>query len=409
MHFYAFHLMPWPYLPEDFGVTHDTAWVVAENDLYDARRGHKLYNRYLDELELADQLGFEGVCVNEHHQNAYGLMPSPNIMAAALARRTSHAKLVILGNVLTLYDHPLRVAEEVAMLDVISGGRVVSGQVVGTGNEFFSYNVNPTYARSRFREAHELIVKAWTTPGPFAWEGEHYQFRYVNVWPKPFQQPHPPIWIPGSGSAETIDWVAERRYTYMVLPTLAPYVVRAASADAFRAACLKHGYTARHDQIGWGIGIYVAETDAQAVQDYEPHFWYYAKNLLRNRDTFNAPPGHSSISSLLGALERRRVGRPGNFSSWDDIQKAGYVVVGSPATVRDRLREIATATGLGVLVPNFSVGNVPHARTRKSMELFAREVMPALRDLNVDDAVDTVHPNGPASAARSVRLAGDGA
>jgi alkanesulfonate monooxygenase SsuD/methylene tetrahydromethanopterin reductase-like flavin-dependent oxidoreductase (luciferase family) len=247
--------------------------------------------------------------------------------------------------------------------------------------------VNPTYARERFREAHELIIKAWSEPGPFAWEGEHYQFRYVNVWPKPMQQPHPPIWVPGSGSSETIEWVAQKRYTYMVLPTLAPYAVRAASAEQFRAACERNGYTARHDQIGWGIGVYVSDTDAQAVEEYEPHFWYYAKNLLKNRDTFNAPPGHSSIRSLLGAYERRRAGRPGNFSTWDEIEKAGYVVVGSPSTVRDRLKEIAQATGLGTLVPNFSVGNVPHQLTRKSMELFAREVMPALRPINVDAPV----------------------
>jgi alkanesulfonate monooxygenase SsuD/methylene tetrahydromethanopterin reductase-like flavin-dependent oxidoreductase (luciferase family) len=127
------------------------------------------------------------------------------------------------------------------MLDVISGGRVVSGQVVGTGNEFFSYNVNPTYARERFYEAHELIVKAWTEPGPFPWEGTHYRFRYVNVWPRPFQKPHPPIWIPGSGSRETIEWVAKKRYTYMVLPTLAPYALRAVTAAAFRAACERDG------------------------------------------------------------------------------------------------------------------------------------------------------------------------
>jgi hypothetical protein len=101
MRFYMFHLMPWPYLPDDFAQTHDTAWVVCENALYDPVKGHEVYNRYLDELEWADQLGFDGVCVNEHHQNAYGLMPSPNIMAACLARRTSQAKLVILGNVLT--------------------------------------------------------------------------------------------------------------------------------------------------------------------------------------------------------------------------------------------------------------------------------------------------------------------
>src|SRR5689334_18361029 len=384
MQVFVFHLMPWPYLPDNFAATHDTAWVVCENSLYDPQRGHDVYNRYLDELEFADQVGFDGICLNEHHQNAYGLMPSPNIMAACLARRTSRAKLVILGNVLTIYEHPLRVAEELAMLDVVSGGRVVSGQVVGTGNEFFSYNVNPTYARERFREAHELIIKAWTTPGPFAWEGEHYQFRYVNVWPRPMQQPHPPIWIPGSGSQETIDWVAEKRYTYMVLPTLAPYAVRAHTAQLFREACERNGYTARHGQIGWGIGVYVSDTDAKAVEEYEPHFWYYARNLLKNRETFNAPPGHSSIRSVLGVLERRRGSRPGSYSTWEEIDRAGYVVVGSPATVRDRLKEIASATGLGTLVPNFSVGNVPSHLTRKSMELFAREVMPALRPLNVD-------------------------
>jgi alkanesulfonate monooxygenase SsuD/methylene tetrahydromethanopterin reductase-like flavin-dependent oxidoreductase (luciferase family) len=381
---FIFHLMPWPYLPADFAATHDTAWVICENDLYDPIKGHDLYNRYLDELEWADELGFDGICVNEHHQNAYGLMPSPNIMAAALSRRTKHAKLVILGNVLTLYDHPLRVAEELAMLDVISGGRVISGQVVGTGNEFFSYNVNPTYARERYHEAHDLIVKAWTEPGPFAWEGEHYRFRYVNVWPKPYQQPHPPIWVPGSGSRETAEWVASKRYTYMVLPTLAPYEVRRRSAEYFRECCEREGYTARHEQIGWGIGVYVAETDAQAVAEYEPHFWYYAKNLLRNRDTFQSPPGHASIQSVMGVMEARRKGSPNRFSTWEEIQKQGFVIVGSPETVRQRLEEIALQTGLGTLIPNFSVGNAPSHPVRKSMELFAREVMPRLRGVNVD-------------------------
>src|SRR5947207_3408775 len=219
MQVYCFHLMPWAYLPEDFSQSHKTAWVTCPNSLYDPELGHPLYKRYLDELELADQLGFDGVCVNEHHQTAYGGMPSPNIMAACLARRTKQAKLVILGNVLPLYDHPQRVAEEIAMLDVITKGRVVSGMVVGTGMEYFSYRINPTYARERFHEAHDLIIKAWTTEGPFSWDGTHYRFRYINVWPRPYQKPHPPIWIPGSGSSETMEWVAKQKYTYMVLPT----------------------------------------------------------------------------------------------------------------------------------------------------------------------------------------------
>ena len=121
MQVFCFHLMPWAYLPEDFSQTHDSAWVTCPNSLYDPELGHPLYNRYLDELELADQLGFDGVCVNEHHQTAYGGMPSPNIMAACLARRTKQAKLVILGNVLPLYDHPQRVAEEIAAREEIDG------------------------------------------------------------------------------------------------------------------------------------------------------------------------------------------------------------------------------------------------------------------------------------------------
>src|SRR5438552_2638694 len=131
MDFFSFHLMPWPHLPDDFEKTHDSAWVWVPNSLYDPKRGHELYNRYLDELEYAEELGFDGVCVNEHHQNAYGNMPSPNLMAAALARRTQRVKLAVVGNALPLYNPPTRVAEEWAMLDVISGGRLICGMVIG--------------------------------------------------------------------------------------------------------------------------------------------------------------------------------------------------------------------------------------------------------------------------------------
>jgi alkanesulfonate monooxygenase SsuD/methylene tetrahydromethanopterin reductase-like flavin-dependent oxidoreductase (luciferase family) len=276
------------------------------------------------------------------------------------------------------------VAEELAMLDVITQGRVISGMVVGTGMEYFSYNINPTNARQRFREAHDLIIKAWTSDGPFAWEGEHYRFRYINLWPKPYQKPHPPIWIPGSGSRETMEWVAKQRYTYMVLPTLAPFELRRQSAEYFRECCEREGYTARHDQIGWGIGVYVAETDEQARREYEPHFWYYARNLLKTPAPLSLPPGHSSLSTMLNMAQRRLSSRPGVLSSWEEVEKGGYVVVGSPETVRQRLEGYAKEVGFGTLVANFSVGNVPSELTRKSMTLFAEHVMPKLRGVNVD-------------------------
>src|SRR3954471_6283093 len=130
MDFYFFHLMPWPYLPDDFDTAHHSAWVDFSNAHYDPRRGHQLYNDYLDQLAYAEPLGFDGVCVNEHHQNAYGLMPSPNLIAAALTQRTQKCKIAVIGNALPMYNPPLRVAEEFAMLDVLSGGRLIAGMVI---------------------------------------------------------------------------------------------------------------------------------------------------------------------------------------------------------------------------------------------------------------------------------------
>ena len=160
MKFFAFHLMPWDRLPSDFAQNHRSAWTWLPNSLFDPKHGQTLYNRYLDELVLADQLGFDGVCVNEHHQNAYGLMPSPNLMGAILARETKRAKIAVVGNALPLYNPPTRVAEEFAMLDVISGGRLIAGFPVGTPmDDCFAYGTNPSQLRDKYHEAHDLVMR----------------------------------------------------------------------------------------------------------------------------------------------------------------------------------------------------------------------------------------------------------
>src|SRR6185436_14424136 len=148
MKVFCFHLMPYVHLDMDFDKKYKSAWVVLPNTYYDPVKGADLYNRYLDELEYADELGFDGICVNEHHQNAYGLMPSPNVIAGMLARRTKRAKIAILGNGLPLRPgNPLRIAEEVAMLDVVTRGRIISGFVRGIGCEYLSLNLDPTTSR----------------------------------------------------------------------------------------------------------------------------------------------------------------------------------------------------------------------------------------------------------------------
>src|SRR3982751_1573557 len=160
MQLVLFHLMPYADLYLAAGRRNGTVWVTLPNRNFDPEKGHKLYNRYLDELEYGEELGFDVVAVNEHHQTAYGIMPSPIVTASALSRRTKKAKIAILGSALPLRQNPLTVAEEHAMTDNITAGRVISGFVRGIGAEYFSFNANPTFSHDRFHEAHDLIIRA---------------------------------------------------------------------------------------------------------------------------------------------------------------------------------------------------------------------------------------------------------
>ena len=374
MRFFMFHLMPYPHLPADFD-ERESAWVTLSNSNYDPTVGTHLYNRYLDELEYAEQLGFDGICVNEHHQNAYGTMPAPNLMAATLVRRTEKLELAIVGNGLPLRDHPLRVAEEVAMLDVISGGRIISGFVRGIGDEYFSMGIDPSTSRERFSEAHDLIIKAWTTDGPFRWIGKHYRLNYVNVWPRPLQQPHPPVWIPAFGSTETMYWAAAHHYTY--LSVFAPSKLLKRWFDGFREGARAAGYEASRDQIGILLPIYVAETDRQAHAEGRQHvLWLYHKGL-KHKFEHLFPPGYMTDHSW-GRFLQSGLGAYSDVS-YEDLLGQGYAVVGSPATVRARLDELADELGFGLVNALLHIGDMPHDRTIRNMELFAREVMPHFR------------------------------
>jgi alkanesulfonate monooxygenase SsuD/methylene tetrahydromethanopterin reductase-like flavin-dependent oxidoreductase (luciferase family) len=372
MRFFSFHLMPYPALPPEYD---GPAWVTCPNELFDPAVGHQVYNRYLDELVYAEDLGFDGVCVNEHHQNAYGLMPSPNLMGSILARQTSRVKIAIVGNALPLYDPPTRVAEEFAMIDNISGGRLIAGFVVGGGPEYYSFSLNPAQARERFSEAHDIIVRAWTEPGPFEFVGKHYKLRYVNTWPRPVQQPHPEVWIPGAGSLETMDFVAEHRYAYMGIPYFHMDVfVR--TFRMFREACERAGYQYDSLQAGWLTPIYVAETDEQARREYEEHFFYFVRRLLPGINM--APPGYTSLRSIENILKGAKTFAI-NLTSWDQVVEGSYAIVGSPATVAEKLAENLGKLGTGNLLGLFQLGTLPADLTRRNLELFAAEVMPALR------------------------------
>src|SRR2546426_3850044 len=387
MKFSWFHLMPYRWLPADFRERYHGVWVDLPNHLYDPVRGHQRYNEYLDMLEYADQLGFDAVGVNEHHQNAYGMMPSPNLMAAALARRCPNANILVLGNALALYTPPVRVAEEFAMLDVISGGRLIAGFPVGTSMDInYCYGQNPATVREKYREAHDLVIKAWTTREPFAFNGKYTKLRYVNLWPKPIQQPHPPIWIPGGGSIETWDFCARNDYQYSFLSYFG-YLQGKKVADGYWDVMSKRGKELNPYSLGFAQVVAVAETDEQAEKDYAPHMDYFYNRCLHVYNGFADAPGYRTLNTIKAGL-LAQVGAQAALRregmTWKQFVDEGYVIAGSPATVRQRLRDAMEHLRCGHLMILMQIGSMPPELVYKSTELFAKEVMPSMRTLWTD-------------------------
>jgi alkanesulfonate monooxygenase SsuD/methylene tetrahydromethanopterin reductase-like flavin-dependent oxidoreductase (luciferase family) len=375
LQFYYFHLMPYPDLPPEFEEQAEAAWVTPSNALFDPARGRELYNQYLDELVAAERWGWDGICVNEHHQNVYGTMPSPNIIAAMLTQRTERCRIGIIGNALPLHDNPLRVAEEIAMLDVISGGRIISGFVRGTGMEYYSLGANPAHSRERFYEAHDLILKAWTEPGPFPFVGKHYRYRYVNPWPRPLQQPHPPVWLPGTGSLETVQFAAERRYPFMMV--YSPVKQQQRAYQLYRRVAEEQcGYQASPEQLAFCVPCYVAETDEQARREAEPHLmWLFHVGLKYG--PYGMPPGYMSERSMMAMLAARAT--PFSQLTMDELMEQGYVIVGSPDTVIEKLAHYTDRLQAGIMVSGAHWGDMPPDKVRRNMELFATQVMPHFR------------------------------
>jgi alkanesulfonate monooxygenase SsuD/methylene tetrahydromethanopterin reductase-like flavin-dependent oxidoreductase (luciferase family) len=381
MKFMCFHLMPYRPLDLEAAKGHRAAWVVLPNSLYDPKKGAAEYDSYLDQLVYAERLGFDAIGVNEHHQTAYGLMPAPNLIASALIQRTKTVEIAILGRALPLVNNPVNIAEEFAMLDVLSKGRIIAGFVRGIGSEYHATGVNPAFSLERFQEAHDLIVKAWTTPGPFEFEGEHYRFRYVNLWPRPYQTPHPPIWIPSMGSRETVVWASapERKYPFAVTFSPAATVVR--YHTMYREAAQAHGYTADGSQLGWATPIYVADTDARAREEAKAGIETLFNNFLRMPWEMLLPPGYTSNASLKATMKLRAtsLGSQAGRQTIDALIASGTVVVGSPASVREQIARVRDQTGFEILIALLQFGVLPDALAVRNMEMFASEVMPKLR------------------------------
>jgi len=266
------------------------------------------------------------------------------------------------------------------MLDQMSGGRIITGFVRGIGNEYHATGINPYWSHERFQEAHDLIVQAWTRPGPFAFEGEHYNLRYVNLWPRPYQTPHPPIWIPSMGSSETIKWAADPARKYPFLVTFSGRELVARYLNLYREQAKEFGYECSGDQLGWASPVYVADTDERAKQEARAGMESLFNDFLAVPFQMLLPPGYTSLSSMKNTMRLRKQLGAQKRHSLEELMESGTVVVGSPKTVRDELSALRDKTGANNLVTMLQMGVLSDELTRRNMELFASEVMPHLRN-----------------------------
>ena len=380
MQLVSFHLMPYRPLDLVEAAKHRSPWVVLPNRLYDPVKGAEEYERHIDALVYAEQLGFDAIGVNEHHQTAYGLMPAPNLIASALIQRTKTIKIAILGRALPLVSNPIYIAEEFAMLDVMSKGRIIAGFVRGIGSEYHSSGTNPYFSHERFHEAHDLIIRAWTDPGPFAFDGDHFSLRYVNLWPRPYQTPHPPVWIPSQGSSETIAWAADPKRKYPFLVTFSSADLVARYHNTYRDKARQYGYEVAPEQLGWACPIYVAETEARARAEAGPAVETLFNDFLRQSFEMLMPPGYTSIGSMKNFINMRRGLLGGGRATAEGLIASGTALIGSPRTVLDGIERMRERTGFGILVALLQFGILSDDLTRRNMDLFAAEVMPHLRD-----------------------------
>lgn len=359
-----------PYL----GSAEQGKWPVAGRS-YSVEAAQRSMEHCLAEFRLADEVGFDWVTVAEHHYAPFSLTPNPMVMAGALTQCVRRAKIALLGADIPILN-PVRVAEEFAMLDTLTGGRVIAGMLRGTSNEYVTYGTNPAESRERFEEALQLIVRAWTEPYPFGWQGRYYEYRTISIWPRPMQQPHPPIFMSAS-SPEAGEFAARNHVGAGFAVTTLP-LAREASRR-YREQAHACGWDPTPNEILYRVAIYVAASDEQAVADLQ---------------AAAAGPPAPGISASNRGLDDA-VARAGFYGEDTERQRArlrparelqervtlGQLLAGGPETVLKQLRCIRDEVGAGIVDLTFIPMPAAPDKTLHAIERFGTAVLPRLHEL----------------------------
>ena len=363
---------------------YDSGRLGFPNTHFNPEKAHVLYNEYHEQYVLDDEVGFDGIMTNEHHASYWCMKPSVNLDAAVISKLTKRVKIAILGNVIAIND-PIRMAEEIAMLDCYSGGRIISGFVRGTAVETLQGGISPPENRERFEEAHDLILKCWTEPGPFRYEGKYYQYRVVNPWVVPMQKPHPDIWFPGTGSPESVVWAAKHRYPYMNLGALVDTTEWL--KQVYIDTAHEEGYNPGPGHFGYLLRCLVADTDEKAIEIGREFMWTIG-HRQRGPIEHNDPPGYQSREAVRVKAQRPTgnvagAGGLGVGLTYEQLQGVNNIIVGNPDTVIRKLTEVIERLSPGYLHIYGNEGAMAQGDVMRSIELLGREVIPALHEIQL--------------------------
>ncbi|MBJ8347077.1 LLM class flavin-dependent oxidoreductase [Antrihabitans sp. YC2-6] len=390
-----FQQVPYRQLPDDFEQRYESVVTTPYFDVTTSDNVIGAFRQSIDELMHAARAGFDGLLVTEHGQSSYDMAPNPNIVESAVAYATEIENIATaiypVGRSLGKSREPIRVAEELAMIDAISSGRLVSGFPVGLA---YDANINngvpPAQTRQRFDENLELVLKAWTEREAFPWNGRFAQHAAVNIWPRPIQQaPHPPVWITGIGNPKTMQMTIDREFGFNYFGWFGLKVTGRRIFDRFWELLDKSGKDANPYRLGFMQTICVADTDAKAEALYAKHAEYFFQKGIGSIPMQRlALPGGIDIRGVEAIMRD-----PGDFgiynkmrtASFADLVDAGSVICGSPDTVAEQLIAYAREYRIGNLHAMLQFGSMPHDLAKDNIDLFASAVMPRLKQVWDDE------------------------
>ncbi|MGH2852444.1 MAG: LLM class flavin-dependent oxidoreductase [Solirubrobacteraceae bacterium] len=385
---------PYRYLQADFVEHYASVVTTPYHELIEPARVSESLHSYVEELLHAARAGFDGIAISEHSQSSYDMSPNPNLAAAIVAHTTQveglDTAITVLGRSLGKAREPLKIAEEYAVIDNLSGGRLIAGLPVG-----LSYDANqtggipPVETRMRYKEGRALLEKAWSATEPFAWNGKFSRYPFVNVWPRPVQEPRPPFWVPGSGTPSTLGDILEREDVFAYLSWFGATLTGRRIFDRYWNIADDKGRDRNPYRAAFVQTVFVADTDAEAERLYGEHAERHFRNAL---GAIPAPsfalPGYVEPAGIESILRD-----PGDLGlapklrdiTFRELADTRAVVVGSPATVRDQITGFVKECRIGNLLVMLHVGSMPHELAIHNIEMFAAEVLPHLQGIWEDE------------------------